>query len=407
MGGGERGLKKGPWTAAEDALLTEYVRKHGEGNWNAVTKKTALVRCGKSCRLRWANHLRPDLKKGSFSPHEEAVILLLHSKLGNKWARMASQLPGRTDNEIKNYWNTRMKRRQRAGLPIYPQSEDTQGDSSSSQFENRNNRNMIMPTPSNSPSSSSSSSSSSRPRKRHCLDPNFSAPSLDPIPSDHSMSCQMFPANHGNDSCKAGFGFSLPLSAPSSSSDMSNPNQLLEFVSENSSTCKSKSSDSGFMSYSSLLMGEATELSSFPLGLDALELPSNQTVPTRTFTSYSLDDNVFDPMPRGNSGLLDALLEESRALSRGGVSKEIKKRVDSSDQSSTERNPSYNNKYEEPTWEKTMVGDDDDDLLTSHLNNVPSSTPLCDWYRAAGNRSDRSDFAAGDVRNLQNNGLGS
>ncbi|KAK4370667.1 hypothetical protein RND71_010142 [Anisodus tanguticus] len=123
-GGGNTGgglpLKKGPWTSAEDAILVDYVTKHGEGNWNAVQKHSGLARCGKSCRLRWANHLRPDLKKGAFTPEEERHIIELHAKMGNKWARMAAELPGRTDNEIKNYWNTRIKRRQRAGLPIYP-----------------------------------------------------------------------------------------------------------------------------------------------------------------------------------------------------------------------------------------------------------------------------------------------
>ncbi|RHN75554.1 putative transcription factor MYB-HB-like family [Medicago truncatula] len=114
------GMKKGPWTPHEDMILTEYVNKHGEGNWNFVQKNSGLLRCGKSCRLRWANHLRPNLKKGSFSEEEEKIIIELHAKLGNKWARMATQLPGRTDNEIKNFWNTRMKRRQRAGLPLYP-----------------------------------------------------------------------------------------------------------------------------------------------------------------------------------------------------------------------------------------------------------------------------------------------
>ncbi|XP_074562045.1 transcription factor MYB97-like [Curcuma longa] len=119
-GGAAGGLRKGPWTATEDEILLEHVRRHGEGNWNAVQRLSGLARCGKSCRLRWANHLRPDLKKGSFTPEEEFLILRLHSQLGNKWARMAAQLPGRTDNEIKNYWNTRLKRRQRAGLPVYP-----------------------------------------------------------------------------------------------------------------------------------------------------------------------------------------------------------------------------------------------------------------------------------------------
>ncbi|KAK4795379.1 hypothetical protein SAY86_013373 [Trapa natans] len=113
-------LKKGPWTSAEDAILVDYVKKHGEGNWNAVQKYSGLSRCGKSCRLRWANHLRPNLRKGAFSADEERLIVELHAKMGNKWARMAAYLPGRTDNEIKNYWNTRIKRRQRAGLPLYP-----------------------------------------------------------------------------------------------------------------------------------------------------------------------------------------------------------------------------------------------------------------------------------------------
>ncbi|KAL1204677.1 Transcription factor MYB65 [Cardamine amara subsp. amara] len=113
-------LKKGPWTSNEDGILIDYVKKHGEGNWNAVQKHTSLARCGKSCRLRWANHLRPNLKKGAFSQEEEQLIVEMHAKMGNKWAQMAEHLPGRTDNEIKNYWNTRIKRRQRAGLPLYP-----------------------------------------------------------------------------------------------------------------------------------------------------------------------------------------------------------------------------------------------------------------------------------------------
>ncbi|EYU42075.1 hypothetical protein MIMGU_mgv1a025316mg [Erythranthe guttata] len=113
-------LKKGPWTTAEDSILVDYVKRHGEGNWNAVQKHSGLSRCGKSCRLRWANHLRPNLKKGAFTSEEERLIIELHAKMGNKWARMAAHLPGRTDNEIKNYWNTRIKRRQRAGLPLYP-----------------------------------------------------------------------------------------------------------------------------------------------------------------------------------------------------------------------------------------------------------------------------------------------
>lgn len=90
--GGNGRLKKGPWTSAEDAILVEYVTENGEGNWNAVQNHTGLARCGKSCRLRWANHLRPDLKKGAFTPEEEHLIIELHAKMGNKWARMAAEV---------------------------------------------------------------------------------------------------------------------------------------------------------------------------------------------------------------------------------------------------------------------------------------------------------------------------
>ncbi|KAK6119177.1 hypothetical protein DH2020_047081 [Rehmannia glutinosa] len=90
-------LKKGPWTPAEDAILVEYVEKHGEGNWNAVQKHSGLLRCGKSCRLRWANHLRPNLKKGAFTSEEEQLIIELHAKMGNKWARMAAHVCGKLD----------------------------------------------------------------------------------------------------------------------------------------------------------------------------------------------------------------------------------------------------------------------------------------------------------------------
>jgi myb proto-oncogene protein len=85
-------MKKGPWTSAEDSILVDYVKKHGEGNWNAVQKHSGLFRCGKSCRLRWANHLRPNLKKGSFTAEEERLIIELHAKMGNKWAQMAAHV---------------------------------------------------------------------------------------------------------------------------------------------------------------------------------------------------------------------------------------------------------------------------------------------------------------------------
>ncbi|KAI4322869.1 hypothetical protein L6164_022520 [Bauhinia variegata] len=105
------GLKKGPWTPEEDRKLIDYIQKHGHCKWRTLPKNAGLKRCGKSCRLRWANYLRPDIKRGRFSFEEEEAIIQLHSVLGNKWSTIAASLPGRTDNEIKNYWNTHIKKR--------------------------------------------------------------------------------------------------------------------------------------------------------------------------------------------------------------------------------------------------------------------------------------------------------
>ncbi|CAH1454572.1 unnamed protein product [Lactuca virosa] len=107
----KNGLKKGPWTQEEDLKLMEYIQLHGPGNWRTLPKNAGLQRCGKSCRLRWTNYLRPDIKRGRFSFEEEETIIQLHSMLGNKWSAIAARLPGRTDNEIKNYWNTHIRKR--------------------------------------------------------------------------------------------------------------------------------------------------------------------------------------------------------------------------------------------------------------------------------------------------------
>ncbi|XP_077242919.1 transcription factor MYB53-like [Tasmannia lanceolata] len=107
----DNGLKKGPWTQEEDQKLVDYIQRHGHGSWRALPKLAGLNRCGKSCRLRWTNYLRPDIKRGRFSCEEEQKIIHLHSFMGNKWSAIASQLPGRTDNEIKNYWNTHLKKK--------------------------------------------------------------------------------------------------------------------------------------------------------------------------------------------------------------------------------------------------------------------------------------------------------
>ncbi|MBA0649784.1 hypothetical protein Goklo_017308 [Gossypium klotzschianum] len=105
------GLKKGPWTPEEDIILVSYIQQHGPGNWRAVPTNTGLLRCSKSCRLRWTNYLRPGIKRGNFTDHEEKLIIHLQALLGNRWAAIASYLPQRTDNDIKNYWNTHLKKK--------------------------------------------------------------------------------------------------------------------------------------------------------------------------------------------------------------------------------------------------------------------------------------------------------
>ncbi|KAI8558281.1 hypothetical protein RHMOL_Rhmol04G0078800 [Rhododendron molle] len=356
-GGSEEGAaKKGPWTAAEDAILMEYVRKHGEGNWNSVQRNSGLLRCGKSCRLRWANHLRPNLKKGSFSPEEERLIIQLHAKLGNKWARMASQLPGRTDNEIKNYWNTRVKRLQRAGLPVYPDDIPIQFDPPQPPY----------------PNSSSN----------YKLNPSLAL--FDRFPQSKLAN---------------------PFQPRSSSSFLSDPNDQYNFFHEN---FPSKSHVSPFSTSPSTIYIDSFEYS--PLGLVPTAktgLPSIQPPALGAATSDSSGstggdggvgdsymngppfevDEYCDIAPEmGNSGLLDALLEESKALVEAEKMKvEISmnsgkcKGISESDSSSA--HSSVGMKAKDPLEEMNPMDDD----LSSLLNNFPLTVPVPDWYHEAAN----------------------
>ncbi|RZC50059.1 hypothetical protein C5167_018491 [Papaver somniferum] len=99
-------VKRGPWSPEEDTTLKDYIRRHGTGsNWISLPQKAGLKRCGKSCRLRWLNYLRPDIKHGGYSEEEDNIICTLYKNIGSR------QLPGRTDNDVKNYWNTKLKKK--------------------------------------------------------------------------------------------------------------------------------------------------------------------------------------------------------------------------------------------------------------------------------------------------------
>nr|URY18928.1 MYB protein [Zanthoxylum bungeanum] len=159
-------LRKGLWSPEEDDKLMNYMLKNGQGCWSDVARNAGLQRCGKSCRLRWINYLRPDLKRGAFSQQEEELIIHFHSLLGNRWSQIAARLPGRTDNEIKNFWNSTIKKRlKNLSSSNSTSSPNAASDSSSDQpkelimAEAGSSGFMSMPMDTSFSSSSSSSSS--------------------------------------------------------------------------------------------------------------------------------------------------------------------------------------------------------------------------------------------------------
>ncbi|KAF8409574.1 hypothetical protein HHK36_005652 [Tetracentron sinense] len=396
-------LKKGPWTAVEDAILMEYVKKNGEGNWNAVQKNSGLSRCGKSCRLRWANHLRPNLKKGSFSPDEERLILDLHSKLGNKWARMAAQ------------------RRHRAGLPLYPHNIQKQAAA----FHPHQHQHY-HPRPSATATPSPPSTQQPNPNYGSHLslfDPiNFST--SNPLLSHQNTPFRSNPIQRFKRFQDNSTGFSLPFSP----SPTPHPSSLLsQTLSTQSPRAPSLQFNFGNFDFSpqQLLRTPFEPDGLVPPGSafsTKLELPSNQlSQPAATAAAAAgtfNDYKITPPSSRSNSGLLDDLFQETQAMVGGGdsrregiTSQEEKWVLDGLftdapppplgsvfSQSSTTPplgsasqwddsssiHSSIGVKTEKEPLEEINLLDDD---LSSLLNNIPSTMSVPNWYSNNGETS--------------------
>ncbi|KAH9299090.1 hypothetical protein KI387_030772, partial [Taxus chinensis] len=142
----EAGLNRGGWNALEDMILTEYISIHGAGEWKNLPKKAGLKRCGKSCRLRWLNYLRPGIKRGNISTDEEDLIIRLHALLGNRWSLIAGRLPGRTDNEIKNYWNSKLIRKIKQTGSSLPQTESVYVETTAVRIVKRSHKSLEKST---------------------------------------------------------------------------------------------------------------------------------------------------------------------------------------------------------------------------------------------------------------------
>ena len=128
-------VRKGPWTMEEDLILINYIANHGDGVWNTLARSAGLKRTGKSCRLRWLNYLRPDVRRGNITPEEQLLIMELHDRWGNRWSKIAKELPGRTDNEIKNFWRTRVQKKSKNGESSEGQTSMLSDETSAMQMD--------------------------------------------------------------------------------------------------------------------------------------------------------------------------------------------------------------------------------------------------------------------------------
>ncbi|XP_076907036.1 transcription factor MYB14-like [Bidens hawaiensis] len=162
------GLHRGAWSSEEDKLLINYIQTHGEGQWRSLPSKAGLLRCGKSCRLRWMNYLRPGIKRGNFTSDENEAIIRLRSLHGNRWSLIATELPGRTDNEIKNHWNAHLGKKTTENTANHPSTKKVNNKRKlDNEKQEKSKKVKVVDSTINGSSSSVTSSTSS---KNECLD---------------------------------------------------------------------------------------------------------------------------------------------------------------------------------------------------------------------------------------------
>ncbi|KAK4838804.1 hypothetical protein QYF36_016536 [Acer negundo] len=277
-------VKRGPWSPEEDLKLFSFVQKNGHENWRNLPKQAGLSRCGKSCRLRWINYLRPDVKRGNFTIEEENTIIQLHATLGNKWAKIAAALPGRTDNEIKNVWNTSLKKK------LLNFKRGAKND-----YQSKESISMMSSTSSSSTTTSNISALGKRSRAESELDVDVPQRDDSYVPKKPRESCQDM-AGESNESIK-----DMSRNSSFSSNNSSTVTDSANQVPDQGDTIRSSEEDHDCQSMDSFF-----DFSGFGIGLNTLEEVSKPDfIPGIDMLEFNVESwNMWE-------GLEDTLLQSN------------------------------------------------------------------------------------------------
>lgn len=294
-------LRKGLWSPEEDEKLFNHITKYGHGCWSSVPKQAGLQRCGKSCRLRWINYLRPDLKRGTFSEQEENLIIELHAVLGNRWSQIAAQLPGRTDNEIKNLWNSSIKKklRQRGIDPAtHKPLSETENQESRPPTDTDNKALVLEPTPVVMPVQSPGPKDSAAPTKEFFLD-RYAGSNNDSTSSGRMAdSVGYFPLPQLSYSPECSAGLSMNHNPPlwfNQSSKFFNINQ--DFISNSVSTIVSPTPSSNMSNTTGFKTATNLPSDNSPTGFqywEAANNSSNNSSSSGNSTELQSNGSLFD-----------------------------------------------------------------------------------------------------------------